>query len=56
MRKKAMDKVITKEIRVDKWKEREEKKLKTIVDMGSNMDQTIQRIVEKQTKKWFLAA
>jgi hypothetical protein len=51
-----MDKAITKEIRVDKGKEREEKKLKTIVDMGFTMDQTNQRIVEKQTKKWFVAA
>ncbi len=56
MWKKATDKAITKEISADKWKEREEEKLKTIVDMGSTMDQTIQRIVEKQTKKWFVTA
>lgn len=50
MWKKAMDKAIAKEIIEDKWKEREERKLKRVIDMGSTMDRTIQKIVEKQVK------
>jgi len=48
--KMAMDKAIVKEIIEDKWKEREERKLKRVIDMGSTMDRTIQKIVEKQVK------
>jgi hypothetical protein len=47
MRRKALDKAIAKEIKEDKWKEREERKLKKVVDVGSIMDRTIKRVVDK---------
>jgi hypothetical protein len=48
-----MDKVATKEIEEDKWKEREEKKLKKTISVGFAVDWTIQREVEKWTKTQF---
>ncbi len=47
MGKMAMDKVVVKEIIKDKQKEKEEKKLKRAINVGSTKDWTTQRVVEK---------
>jgi hypothetical protein len=50
MWKKTMDKVVVDEIKEDRWKEREEKKLKKAIDVRSIVDQTTQKVVEKCVK------
>jgi hypothetical protein len=47
MLKKTMDKAIAKEIGEDKWKGKEEKKLKRTTYVGSIMDQVAQITIEK---------
>jgi hypothetical protein len=50
MRKKAMDKATTREIKEDRQKEREEKRLKIVIDVGFVVDQTTQKTIEKWLK------
>jgi hypothetical protein len=41
MWKNAMDKAIVEEIKEDKWKEREEKRLKRATNVGFTVDQVV---------------
>jgi hypothetical protein len=50
MRKKAMDKVVVREIKEDKRKERKEKRLKIAIDVGCTTDQKTQKVVKKWAK------
>ncbi len=42
-----MAKIVAKEIKKGRWKEREDKSLKRIIYLGITTNQTIQRVVEK---------
>jgi hypothetical protein len=55
MWKNAMDMVVVKEIKEDKWKEREEKKVNKVTNVGSIVGQATQKVVEKWTKAQFVA-
>jgi hypothetical protein len=55
MRKNAMDMVVVKEIKEDKWKEREEKKVNKVTNVGSIVGQATQKVVEKWTKAQIVA-
>jgi hypothetical protein len=49
MQKKAMDVVVVEEIKEGRWKEREEKRLNKVADVGFVVGQATQKVVEKWT-------
>jgi hypothetical protein len=48
-----MDMVVVEEIKEDRWKEREEKRLNKVTDVGFVVGQATQKVVEKWTKAQF---
>lgn len=50
-----MDKVVTKEIKEGRWKEREDKWLKRVIDIGTTTNWVVHRIAKKCIRAKFVA-
>jgi hypothetical protein len=51
-----MDTIVVEEIKENRWKEKEEKRLNRITDVGFVVGQTIQKVVEKWARAQFAIA